>query len=86
MTYRVLSLDGGGAREYMALTWLAALEKAVNIPAGQMYDLIAGTSAGAIATLALLERNPHPSERDKPLYTAQWLQQAISGHGPKSVS
>jgi len=50
----VLSLDGGGVRGYLTASILANIEKYLNdgkskyIPLGKYFDLIAGTSTGAI--------------------------------------
>jgi hypothetical protein len=50
---RVLALDGGGLRGILLLKQLVALEKATGRPAHQMFDLIVGTSAGAIVAGAI---------------------------------
>lgn len=46
--FRILSLDGGGIRGIISATWLAELEKKLPHPLHQYFDLIAGTSTGAI--------------------------------------
>jgi len=52
--FRILSLDGGGTRGYLSIHLLANIEKYLNnknneqIPLGQRFDLIVGTSTGAI--------------------------------------
>lgn len=51
---KVLSLDGGGVRGYLTASILANIEKYLNdgkseyIPLGKYFDLISGTSTGAI--------------------------------------
>lgn len=51
---KVLSLDGGGVRGYLTTCILANVEKCLNagkseyVPLGKYFDLIAGTSTGAI--------------------------------------
>lgn len=52
--FRILSLDGGGIRGYLSIKILENIEKELNresrktIPIGERFDLIAGTSTGAI--------------------------------------
>lgn len=51
--FRILSLDGGGIRGLLSALWLRELEKALGRPLGECFDLIAGTSTGAIQACAL---------------------------------
>lgn len=52
--FRVLSLDGGGIRGVFSVAYLVALERAIGTgPIGPRFDLIAGTSTGAIIALGL---------------------------------
>lgn len=59
MSFKILSLDGGGARGYLSAKILANLESYLNtmnedeVPIGQRFDFIAGTSTGGIIALAL---------------------------------
>lgn len=53
--YRILSLDGGGAKGFYTLGILAEIEALVKRPLSQCFDLIVGTSTGAIIA-ALLAR------------------------------
>ncbi|MFI3157265.1 MAG: CBASS cGAMP-activated phospholipase [Methylococcaceae bacterium] len=59
MSFKILSLDGGGARGYLSAKILANIESHLNIknneeiPIGQRFDFIAGTSTGGIIALAL---------------------------------
>lgn len=46
--YRILSLDGGGAKGFYSLGFLRELEAAANQPLSQFFDAIYGTSTGAI--------------------------------------
>jgi patatin-like phospholipase/acyl hydrolase len=50
---RILALAGGGYLGLYTATVLAELEKRVGEPLGRRFDLVAGTSVGAIAALAL---------------------------------
>lgn len=56
--FRILSLDGGGVRGLVTATWLAALENATGRPAREMFDLIAGSSTGAILAAAVANGRP----------------------------
>ncbi|MDH6073193.1 patatin-like phospholipase family protein [Chrysosporum ovalisporum CS-1034] len=53
MPFRILSLDGGGIRGVVAAAMLAAIEKDINQPLNQYFDLIAGTSTGSILAAAI---------------------------------
>ena len=48
--YRVLSLDGGGAKGFYTLGVLHEIEGMLNRPLYESFDLIFGTSTGAIIT------------------------------------
>lgn len=48
MTFRILSFDGGGIRGVVSATMLAVIEKMINQPLNQYFQLIAGTSTGSI--------------------------------------
>ena len=53
--YRILSIDGGGIRGVLPARWLLALNGAVSpfTSIARQFDLLAGTSTGAILALAL---------------------------------
>ena len=59
--FRILSLDGGGVRGYLTARLLLHVEEYLNSqvdeghekPIGEYFDLIAGTSTGALIALAL---------------------------------
>ncbi len=53
MAFRILSLDGGGVRGVISATILAEIEKQINQPMNEYFDLIAGTSTGAILGAAI---------------------------------
>ncbi|MHC2069745.1 patatin-like phospholipase family protein [Bremerella sp. T1] len=46
--YRILSLDGGGIRGLITALWLKRLQQKLEKPLHTYFDLIAGTSTGAI--------------------------------------
>lgn len=50
---RVLTLDGGGARALVSIEILKELERRTGQPIHQLFDLVAGTSAGGILGMAL---------------------------------
>lgn len=45
---KILCIDGGGIRGTFAVAILKAIEKELDRPVGEMFDIIAGTSTGAI--------------------------------------
>lgn len=53
MPFRILSLDGGGIRGVISARILAAIEKRIHQPLNEYFDLIAGTSTGAILATAI---------------------------------
>jgi hypothetical protein len=53
MPFRILSLDGGGIRGVVAATMLAVVEKQINQPLHEYFNLIAGTSTGSILAAAI---------------------------------
>lgn len=55
---RILALAGGGFLGLYTATVLAELEKRVGEPLGRRFDLIAGTSVGGLAALALAYEMP----------------------------
>lgn len=59
-TFRILALDGGGARGIYSARVLARAEEAICAPIRDCFDLIAGTSAGAISAGAAAIGIPMP--------------------------
>jgi patatin-like phospholipase/acyl hydrolase len=53
MPFRILSLDGGGIRGVISAAILSEVEKMVDSPLNQYFDLIAGTSTGSILAAAI---------------------------------
>ena len=51
--FRILTLAGGGLRGAFAIGFLAELEKSLRLPIANYFDLIAGTSTGAITASAI---------------------------------
>lgn len=56
--FRVLSLDGGGIRGAFTAAFLAKIEEQTKQPISKYFDLIAGTSTGAIIGIALAFGTP----------------------------
>lgn len=71
---KILSIDGGGARGLIPATLLHVIEKRCSEISGrprrihELFDVIAGTSTGAVVTLMLTRPDPIPCERLKELY------------------
>lgn len=51
--FRVLALDGGGARGLFTASFLATVEDLLKVRIGDQFDLIVGTSSGATIALSL---------------------------------
>jgi hypothetical protein len=49
----ILSIDGGGMRGAIAIAMLAELEKQTGKPCSEIFDMVAGTSTGAIIAVGL---------------------------------
>ena len=65
---KVLSVDGGGIRGLIPALVLAEIEQRCGRPAGELFDLVAGTSTGAIIACALTRPNPLPAARIARIY------------------
>lgn len=64
--YRILSIDGGGARGMIPATILKEIEERSGRPISSIFDRIAGTSTGSILTVGLTATRPNGTPR----YTA----------------
>lgn len=76
---RVLSIDGGGIKGLMVLELLALMEAKTGKHTTNFFDMIGGTSAGALIATLLTIRDP---ETGKPKYTARSLKNALMEHYP----
>lgn len=74
-TIRILSLEGGGMRAVTELEILRHIEREAGKPICQLFDIIGGTSAGAIlAALLTVPDNPSlPYEEWMPRYSADQI-------------
>lgn len=64
---KVLSIDGGGIRGIIPGMILSEIERKVGKPTASIFDLLAGTSTGALWALSMARPNTH----GKPMYKAQ---------------
>lgn len=62
----VLCLDGGGMRGILSIQLLKSLEKLTGLPAYQLFDMVAGTSTGAI--IAALIATGHTADEIEKQY------------------
>ncbi len=62
MAFRILSIDGGGLRGIVAVMILQEIEKRTGARIFELFDLVAGTSAGAFVTcgVAATDNNKTP--------------------------
>ena len=79
---KILSIDGGGIRGIIPAMLLAQIERRTNSHIAQLFDLIAGTSAGGILALGLTV----PRTPSGPLYTAQQLVDLYQNQGRRIFS
>lgn len=56
--YSILSLDGGGIRGLMTAIWLKRLEDKLERPIHEFFDLVAGTSTGALLACGISKGIP----------------------------
>jgi patatin-like phospholipase/acyl hydrolase len=64
----VLAIDGGGIRGLIPALVLAEIESRTQRPAAQLFDLVAGTSTGAIIACALFRPDPMTAEQAAEIY------------------
>jgi len=76
---KVLSIDGGGIRGLIPALVLAEIERRTGRRTAEMFDLIAGTSTGAILACALSRRG----ENGLPARSAEELADLYISEGPK---
>jgi len=78
--YSVLAIDGGGIRGVIPALLLHHLEHQLGASVSSLFDLIVGTSTGALAGLALVK--PRPDNPKTPQYTAADLVDFYRDIGP----
>jgi patatin-like phospholipase/acyl hydrolase len=65
---KVLAIDGGGIRGLIPALVLTEIERRTGRPTGELVDLVAGTSTGAIIACALTKPDPLPAQRIAEIY------------------
>jgi patatin-like phospholipase/acyl hydrolase len=81
---KVLSIDGGGIRGIIPAIFLAEIERLTELPACQLFDLIAGTSTGGIIALGVTVPDADDRlDKPRPKWTAQQLAELYASEGPK---
>ena len=76
---KVLSIDGGGIRGLIPALVLAEIERRTGRSTADLFDLIAGTSTGAILACGLTRPGPD----GRPLHSAEALAELYCTEGPK---
>ncbi len=79
---KILSLDGGGIRGIVPALLLAEIERRTRRPVAKLFDLVAGTSTGAILALGLTI----PKDPGGPLYRADEFAGMYAREGPRIFS
>lgn len=79
---RILSIDGGGIRGIIPALILAEIEQRTGKPISQLFDLIAGTSTGAIVAMGLCLPNAEKKNR----YQAKDIIQFYEADGKRVFS
>ena len=79
---RILAIDGGGIRGILPAVVLSELERLTGQPSHRLFDLVAGTSTGALLGMALLI----PDEAGKPRFSAHDLVRLYEIGGPRVFS
>lgn len=72
---RMLSIDGGGVRGLIPATMVAEIERRIGLPSAEVFDVIAGTSAGGQIALALSVPGPD----GRPRWSAANFTEYITG-------
>jgi patatin-like phospholipase/acyl hydrolase len=65
---KVLAIDGGGIRGLIPALVLAEIETRTGRPISSLFDLVAGTSTGAIIACALTRPQPMPASQVAAIY------------------
>ncbi|CAF0957936.1 unnamed protein product, partial [Didymodactylos carnosus] len=73
LDYNILTVDGGGIRGLISAVWLAEIERRTNRSASSMFQMMAGTSTGAIIAAGLC--TPERGDLSRARYQAAELVQ-----------
>ncbi len=82
--YKILSIDGGGMRGIIPAFWLNEIEKRTNKPICKLFDMISGTSTGAIIAAGLSV--PANNDASKPLFRAYEIMDIYKKSGKQIFS
>ena len=77
--FRILAIDGGGLRGVIPARILEVIEEATQKPISKQFDLIAGTSTGALLALGLTR--PSDADARKPAFRAHDILDLYRNHG-----
>lgn len=77
--YNILSIDGGGIRGVMPALLLASIEEMTGKPIASLFDLVAGTSTGAILAAGVTM----PDSDGYPMYPAKEIVNLYDREGKK---
>jgi uncharacterized protein len=81
---KILSIDGGGIRGIIPALVLADIERRSERPACELFDLIAGTSTGAIIALGVtVPGDERPGGTSRPRWSARELADIYAEDGPR---
>ncbi|MDE1152599.1 MAG: patatin-like phospholipase family protein [Micavibrio sp.] len=78
--FTVLSIDGGGIRGLVPARILQEIEERTGKPISELFDMIGGTSTGAILAAGLSV--PDDADKTKPKHSAQDLKNFYYTYGP----
>jgi len=81
-TFRVLAIDGGGIRGIVPAVTLQYIEKKLERPICECFNLVAGTSTGGLLALGLLKPELTGSQR-QPHYSASDMLNLYVEEGPR---
>jgi len=84
MSFKILSLDGGGIRGLITAVWLHKLETELNRPIAECFDLIVGTSTGSILACAVAAKIP--AEQIVSLYRERTVKRPMIRRGRNPLS
>lgn len=79
--FKILSIDGGGLRGVIPLQVIKEIERITGGPIHQTFDLIAGTSTGALLTCALAFRDLDSVVANQRKYTLAEIQRIYEDRG-----
>lgn len=82
MPFRILAIDGGGIRGLLPAMVLTELERIAGRRVHELFDLVVGTSTGAVLALGLTT----PGRGGSPRYTAEELRALYLDEGPNIFS